>query len=150
MARVQLVGISKRFAQTVAVEAVDLDIAEGEFLTLLGGSGCGKSTTLRLIAGLEAPSAGHILFDYEDVTALAPQGRNVAMVFQSYALYPHKTVAGNLAFPLVMRRLPKTEIASQVREVAQLLRIEELLERKPRELSGGQQQRVVLGRVLIR
>ncbi|HEV8711879.1 MAG TPA: ABC transporter ATP-binding protein [Candidatus Binatia bacterium] len=150
MARVQLVGISKRFAQTTAVEVVDLDIAEGEFLTLLGGSGCGKSTTLRLIAGLEAPSSGHILFDDEDVTVLAPQERNVAMVFQSYALYPHKTVAGNLAFPLLMRRMPKAEIASHVREVAQLLRIEELLGRKPRELSGGQQQRVALGRALIR
>src|SRR5262249_52543330 len=150
MARVQLVGVGKRFAQTAAVEAVDLDIAEGEFLTLLGGSGCGKSTTLRLIAGLEAPSSGHILFDGEDVTALAPQERNVAMVFQSYALYPHKTVAGNLAFPLVMRRMPKAEIAAQVREVARLLRIEELLARRPRELSGGQQQRVALGRALIR
>jgi sn-glycerol 3-phosphate transport system ATP-binding protein len=150
MARVQLVGLGKRFGQTTAVEAVELDIAEGEFLTLLGGSGCGKSTTLRLIAGLETPSSGHILFDNEDVTALAPQERNVAMVFQSYALYPHKTVAENLAFPLVMRRESRTEVTARVREVAQLLQIEELLKRKPRELSGGQQQRVALGRALIR
>jgi multiple sugar transport system ATP-binding protein len=150
MARVQLCGVSKRFGQTVAVQALELDIAEGEFLALLGGSGCGKSTTLHLIAGLETPSSGHILFDDEDVTARSPKERNVAMVFQSYALYPHKTVAENLAFPLVMGRVSRTEIAARVREVAQLLRIEELLARKPRELSGGQQQRVALGRALIR
>jgi ABC-type sugar transport system ATPase subunit len=150
MARVQLVGVSKRFGQTTAVADLTLDIAEGEFLTLLGGSGCGKSTTLNLIAGLESPSAGRISFDGEDVTFLSPRERNVAVVFQTYALYPHKTVAENLAFPLLMRRTPKREISTRVDEVARLLRIEELLERKPRELSGGQQQRVALGRALIR
>src|SRR5437867_10186838 len=150
MARVQLVGVSRRYGQTTAVQALDLDIAPGEFLTLLGASGCGKSTTLHLIAGLETPSSGHILFDGEEVTALTPRERNVAVVFQSYALYPHKTVAGNLAFPLIMGRVPKAEITVRVREVAQLLHLEALLQHTPRELSGGQQQRVALGRALIR
>src|SRR2546429_7747027 len=115
MARVQLVGVSKRYGQTTAVQALDLDIAPGEFLTLLGGSGCGKSTTLHLIAGLESPSAGHILFDGEDVTPLSPRDRNVAVVFQTYALYPHKTVAENLAFPLVMGGATKADINTRVR-----------------------------------
>jgi multiple sugar transport system ATP-binding protein len=150
MARVQIVDVSKHFGRTTAVANLTLDIAEGEFLTLLGGSGCGKSTTLNLIAGLESPSVGRILFDDEDVTFLSPRERNVAVVFQTYALYPHKTVAENLAFPLRMGRMPKGEIPARVNEVARLLRIEELLERKPRELSGGQQQRVALGRALIR
>ncbi len=150
MARVQLEGVSKRFGQAIAVANLHLQVNEGEFLTLLGGSGCGKTTTLHLIAGLESPSSGRILFDDEDVTALSPRERNVAVVFQSYALYPHKTVAENLAFPLVMARVAKAEIATRVREVARLLQIETLLARKPRELSGGQQQRVALGRALIR
>jgi multiple sugar transport system ATP-binding protein len=150
MARVQLLQLSKRFGQTSAVVSLSLDIAEGEFLTLLGGSGCGKTTTLNLIAGLEPPSSGRILFDDEDVTALSPRERNVAVVFQSYALYPHKTVADNLAFPLRMTRVAKAEIATRVQEIARLLQIEPLLTRKPRELSGGQQQRVALGRALIR
>src|SRR5215813_5494438 len=127
MARVQLVGVSKRFGSTVAVQGLDLDIADGEFFTLLGGSGCGKSTTLHLIAGLEAPSSGHILFDGEEVTAQLPRERNVAVVFQSYALYPHKTVAGNLAFPLLIGRAPRAEVNARVRGVARLLRIEDLL-----------------------
>ena len=118
MAHVQLIGVSKRFGQTTAVANLNLSIAEGEFLTLLGGSGCGKSTTLNLIAGLESPSAGRVLFDDEDVTPLSPRERNVAVVFQTYALYPHKTVAENLAFPLLMRRTPKGEIAARVDEVA--------------------------------
>src|SRR5215831_10009772 len=116
MTQVQLVGVSKRFGATVAVQDLDLDIADGEFFTLLGGSGCGKSTTLHLIAGLEAPSSGHILFDGEEVTAQLPRERNVAVVFQSYALYPHKTVAENLAFPLLVGRMPNAEIDARVRE----------------------------------
>ena len=150
MARVQLIDVKKRFGQTTAIADLTLDIAEGEFLTLLGGSGCGKSTTLNLIAGLESPSAGRILFDDEEVTHLSPRERNVAVVFQTYALYPHKTVAENLAFPLRMGRMPQEEISARVKEVARLLQIEELLQRKPKELSGGQQQRVALGRAMIR
>lgn len=150
MARVQLIDVNKRFGQTTAVANLHLSIEEGEFLTLLGGSGCGKTTTLNLIAGLESPSSGHILFDEADVTTLSPRERNVAVVFQSYALYPHKTVAKNLAFPLVMARVAKAEIAARVQEIGRLLQIEALLARKPRELSGGQQQRVALGRALIR
>src|SRR5258706_12253670 len=150
MARVQLLDVKKHFGQTTAVTDLNLDIADGEFLTLLGGSGCGKSTTLHLIAGLESPSAGHILFDGEDVVPLSPRDRNVAVVFQTYALYPHKTVAENLAFPLVMGGAAKADIHTQLQAIARLLRIEELVARKPRELSGGQQQRVALGRALIR
>lgn len=150
MARVQLIDVSKRFGATTAVDRLQLDIADGEFLTLLGGSGCGKTTTLNMIAGLEAPSSGSILFDDEDVTLLSPRDRNVAVVFQSYALYPHMTVANNLAFPLRMARIPRSEIAFHVQDIARLLQIESLLARKPRALSGGQQQRVALGRALIR
>lgn len=150
MARVQLIDVSKHFGVVAAVEKLNLDIGEGEFLTLLGGSGCGKTTTLNLIAGLEVSSSGSILFDDEDVTTLSPRERNVAVVFQSYALYPHKTVAENLAFPLRMARVEKAEIAVRVQEIARLLQIETLLARKPRALSGGQQQRVALGRALIR
>jgi ABC-type sugar transport system ATPase subunit len=150
MVRAQLVGVSKRFRQTTAVTDLNLDIAEGEFLTLLGGVVVENQPLLNLIAGLEAPSTGRVLFDDEDVTARSPRERNVAVVFQTYALYPHKTVAENLAFPLVMGRTPRKEIAMRVDEVARFLRIEELLSRKPRELSGGQQQRVALGRALIR
>src|SRR5712692_7095025 len=116
MAQVQLVGVSKHFGSTIAVQALDLDIADGEFFTLLGGSGCGKSTTLHLIAGLETPSSGHVLFDGEEVTALSPRERNVAVVFQSYALYPHKTVAGHLAFPLLIGHVPKAEIDAPLRD----------------------------------
>ena len=114
MARLQLVGVSKYFGQTAAVTDLTLDVAEGEFLTILGGSGCGKSTTLHLIAGLELPSSGHILFDHDDVTTLSPRERNVAVVFQSYALYPHKTVAENLAFPLRMGHIATTDIRTRV------------------------------------
>ena len=150
MARVALVNLRKCFGATVAVTDLNLHIHDGEFLTLLGGSGCGKTTTLNLIAGLESPSSGHILFDDVDITALSPRDRNVAVVFQSYALYPHKTVAENLAFPLRMARVAQSEIAARTQEIARLLQIETLLARKPRELSGGQQQRVALGRALIR
>src|SRR5262249_60196241 len=107
MTQVQLVGVSKHFGSTLAVQALDLDIADGEFFTLLGGSGCGKSTTLHLIAGLETPSSGHILFDGDEVTASSPRERNVAVVFQSYALYPHKNVGEKLAFPMLVGRMAK-------------------------------------------
>jgi multiple sugar transport system ATP-binding protein len=133
-----------------AVRELSLDIADGEFLSLVGPSGCGKSTVLNLIAGLEEPTNGVIRIDGQPVNGLSPSERDVAMVFQSYALYPHKDVRGNLAFPLEISRLPRTEIDRRIAETAELLDISALLERKPRELSGGQRQRVALGRALVR
>ncbi len=150
MAEVEVRNITKRFGKVVAVYKVSFKVHSGEFFTLLGPSGCGKTTTLRIIAGLEDPDEGEVLIDGKVVNDLPPKERDVAMVFQNYALYPHMTVYENLAFPLKMRGYPKREIDKIVREVAKLLRIEDLLDRKPRELSGGQQQRVALGRALVR
>jgi len=133
-----------------ALRELSLEIADGEFLSLVGPSGCGKSTTLNLIAGLDEPTSGAVRIDGAQVNGLPPAERDVAMVFQSYALYPHKDVRGNLAFPLQMRRLPRAEIERRVAETAALLGIAPLLARKPRELSGGQRQRVALGRALVR
>ncbi|BAA78952.2 ABC transporter, ATP binding protein [Aeropyrum pernix K1] len=154
MAEIRLEGVVKRFGKVVAVDHVDLSIKDGEFFVLLGPSGCGKTTTLRLIAGLEYPDEGRILIDGEDVTFKDPKDRNVAMVFQNYALYPHMSVFDNIAFTLHLRRkemgLTKDDIRRRVIEVAKLLRIEDLLDRKPGQLSGGQQQRVALARALVR
>jgi multiple sugar transport system ATP-binding protein len=154
MARVTLEKLRRAFGArpntVVAVDDLDLTIAEGEFLTLLGPSGCGKSTTLRMIAGLEQPTGGRILFDETVVNDLTPADRNIAMVFQNYALYPHMTVRGNLEYPLRKRGVEAAQRAARTREIADLLRIEKLLGRKPSQLSGGQQQRVALGRALIR
>ena len=154
MARVRLERVTKRFGNVKAVDGVSLDVEDGEFFVLLGPSGCGKTTTLRLVAGLEYPDEGHIYIDGRDVTFLDPKDRDVAMVFQNYALYPHMTVFQNIAFPLELRRrelgLSRAEIKRRVEEVARLLRIEELLSRKPGQLSGGQQQRVALARALVR
>ncbi|BAN89496.1 ABC transporter ATP-binding protein [Aeropyrum camini] len=154
MGEIVLEGVVKRFGRVVAVDHVDLKIRDGEFFVLLGPSGCGKTTTLRLIAGLEYPDEGRILIDGEDVTYKDPKDRNVAMVFQNYALYPHMTVFDNIAFTLYLRRkemgLTKDDIRRRVLEVAKLLRIEDLLDRKPGQLSGGQQQRVALARALVR
>ena len=150
MSRVKVKNLRKTFGKTVAVDGVTFDVGDGEFIVLLGPSGCGKTTTLRCIAGLEVPDEGEIYIDDRLVNDLPPKDRDVAMVFQSYALYPHMTVYDNLAFPLKMRKVPKDEIRRRVLEVARLLRIEELLDRKPRQLSGGQQQRVALGRALVR
>ncbi len=148
---IRLDGVTKVFgADVTAVDDVSLDIAEGEFMVLVGPSGCGKSTLLRLIAGLEAVSAGRVFIGSADVTDVRPQDRDLAMVFQNYALYPHMTVAGNLAFGLRLRRLPKAERARRVLEVARKLSLEELLDRKPSELSGGQRQRVAMGRAMVR
>jgi len=147
---VRVVGLRKRFDKTIAVDGVSFEVKDGEFIILLGPSGCGKTTTLRCIAGLETPDEGEIYIGDRLVNDLPPKDRDVAMVFQSYALYPHMTVYDNLAFPLKMRKYPKQEIDKRVKEVAKLLRIEELLNRKPRQLSGGQQQRVALGRALVR
>ena len=150
MAQLALHGVSKRFGSVLAVDGVDLEIAHGEFVVLVGPSGCGKSTTLRMISGLERVTAGRILIGGHDVTNVAPSRRGVAMVFQSYALFPHMTAAENIGFGLRLARVPKAEIARRVAEVAATLQIEALLGRYPRELSGGQRQRVAIGRSIIR
>jgi multiple sugar transport system ATP-binding protein len=143
--------LTKIYADEVkAVDDVSLDIEDGEFMVLVGPSGCGKSTLLRLIAGLETATAGRVLIGDEDVTAVRPQDRDLAMVFQNYALYPHMTVAENLAFGLRLRKIPKSERQRRVLEVASKLGLDELLERKPSELSGGQRQRVAMGRAMVR
>ncbi len=150
MADVRLVNINKKFGSTVANKDVNLHVKDGEFFTLLGPSGCGKTTTLRIIAGLEKPDTGEIYLGDRLVNKLPPGKRNVAMVFQNYALYPHMNVFDNIAFPLKVAKFPKTEIASKVNWALDLLRIEELENRKPRQLSGGQQQRVAVGRAVVR
>ncbi len=150
MARIELEQVSKRYGSVRAVDEVNLAIAGGEFMVLVGPSGCGKTTLLRMIAGLADTSSGRIRFDGADITDLPPGRRNVAMVFQNYALFPHMSVERNLSFGLRLRRASARERREQVAEVARLLRIEPLLARFPRELSGGQKQRVALGRALIR
>ncbi|MFB0523192.1 MAG: ABC transporter ATP-binding protein, partial [Candidatus Bathyarchaeia archaeon] len=150
MARVLLKDLTKRFGDVVAVSNLNLDVQDKEFVILLGPSGCGKTTALRCIAGLETPDEGEIFIGDRLVNDLDPKDRDVAMVFQSYALYPHMTVFDNLAFPLENRRVSKNEIRERVRKVAELLQIGELLKRKPKQLSGGQQQRVALGRAIVR
>jgi multiple sugar transport system ATP-binding protein len=150
MAAITLKKVSKRFGGLTVVDGVDLDIADGEFMVLVGPSGCGKSTTLRMIAGLEATSGGEIRIGARDVTYLDPKDRNIAMVFQNYALYAHKNVYDNMAFGLKMRRVERAEIDRRVRDAAKLLDITGLLDRKPKQLSGGQRQRVALGRALVR
>jgi multiple sugar transport system ATP-binding protein len=142
--------VTKRFQDTVAVNEITIDIADGEFMIFVGPSGCGKTTALRMVAGLEEISSGTIRLGGQVINDIDPSERDIAMVFQNYALYPHMTVAANLAFPLRMRRQPKHEIKARVTEVAQLLGIEALLGRKPRELSGGQRQRVAMGRSIVR
>ena len=150
MARVTLKEITKRFGDVVAVDSLSLEVKDKEFLVLLGPSGCGKTTVLRCIAGLEAPEEGEIYIGERLVNNLDPKERDVAMVFQSYALYPHMTVFNNLAFPLENMKVPKDKIKIKVRQVAELLKIETLLGRKPKQLSGGQRQRVALGRAMVR
>ena len=150
MAAIRLESVSKRFGDVAAVDEVSLEIADGEFLVLVGPSGCGKSTLLRMIAGLEEVSSGSVSIGDREVTHLAPRDRDVAMVFQSYALYPHMTVRQNLGYGLKARRTPKPEIVRRVDEVADLLGLEQLLERRPAQLSGGQRQRVAMGRAIVR
>jgi multiple sugar transport system ATP-binding protein len=151
MGEIVLDSVTKEFGPGVrAVDDVNLTIDEGEFMVLVGPSGCGKTTLLRSIGGLEKITAGRILIGERDVTTLQPAQRDLAMVFQNYALYPHMTVAGNLGYALRVRRRPKKEIKKRVAEVAQLLGLEQLLERRPGQLSGGQQQRVAMGRAIIR
>jgi multiple sugar transport system ATP-binding protein len=150
MAQVTLRNVVKRYGAVEAVRSLSLTVADGEFVALVGPSGCGKTTTLNLIAGLLELSDGEIFIGDRRVNDLDPKDRDIAMVFQNYALYPNKTIYKNLAFPLQMRRLGSAEIDRRVREAARVLDITHLLDRRPRELSGGQQQRVALGRALVR
>src|SRR6185312_1125828 len=150
MARVELRGVSKRFGDVVAVEDFSLDAAEGEFIVFVGPSGCGKTTTMRIIAGLEVASEGEVLFDGKNVSDELPHDRDIAMVFQNYALFPHLNVYSNIAFGMRLRKVPKPQIEDRVRTTASLLGIESVLQRRPKELSGGQRQRVALGRAIVR
>jgi ABC-type sugar transport system ATPase subunit len=150
MSGLQLKNIVKRFGDVTVVKHLDLNIREGEFMVLLGESGCGKSTTLRIIAGLEEATEGQILIDGRDVTNLHPMDRDIAMVFQNYALYPHMDVAKNMSFSLRIAGCPPSEIKDKVAAAAKILNIEHLLSRKPKDLSGGQRQRVAIGRAIVR
>ncbi len=151
MASIALEGVTKQFPDgTTAVDELSLEVADGEFMILVGPSGCGKTTALRMVAGLEQVTAGDIKIGGQVVNKLDPVDRDIAMVFQNYALYPHMSVRENIAFPLVVQRLTKAEREQRVRDTAELLGIVELLKRKPRELSGGQRQRVAMGRAIIR
>ncbi|MCE4615606.1 MAG: ABC transporter ATP-binding protein [Aeropyrum sp.] len=149
MASIMLEGIVKRFGKTVALRGVNLEVRDGEAMVLLGPSGCGKTTTLRIVAGLERPDEGRVVFGGRDVTNLPPKDRNVAMVFQSYALWPHMRVFDNIAFPLKIRKVESSEVRRRVRWAAELLEIEHLLDRYPHQLSGGQQQRVAVARAIV-
>ena len=151
MSRIVLEGITKRYQDgTTAVRSLDLSIADGELMVLVGPSGCGKTTALRMVAGLEEITDGTILIDGQPVNDMEPRDRDIAMVFQSYALYPHLTVRDNMAFSLKYRKTPKQEIRRRVEEAARILELDELLSRKPRQLSGGQRQRVAMGRAIVR
>ena len=150
MAEVELKNVVRAYGDVVAVDDVSLTVADGEFVALVGPSGCGKTTTLNLVAGLQPMTSGEIRIGGRLVNGLDPKDRDIAMVFQNYALYPNKTVYKNLAFPLEMRRLARAEVDRKVQAAAKTLDIVHLLERRPRELSGGQQQRVALGRALVR
>ena len=150
MARIQLKNVAKRFSTSTAVEPMSLDIADGEFLVLLGPSGCGKTTTMRMVAGLEDASEGEVWIGNRCVNALEPKDRDVAMVFQSYGLYPNMTVAQNIGFPLKIRGLPVSQIEPAVLKAAAQVELTDYLQRRPKELSGGQRQRVALARAIVR
>ncbi len=150
MATLELRGLKKKYGSIYAVDGIDIAIKEGEFLAILGPSGCGKSTTMRMIAGLEQPTAGEVLIGGKAVTHLPPRERNVSMVFQSYALYPHMTVRENIAFPLKARGVPRAQRDTKITWAAGMLGIEPLLQRKPGRLSGGEKQKVALARSLVR
>src|SRR6202521_2682052 len=150
MAKVQLRDVRKSYGGTEVIHGVSIDVADGEFVVIVGPSGCGKSTLLRMVAGLEAITAGEIVIGNRVVNALEPKDRDIAMVFQNYALYPHMSVYDNMAYGLKMRRMGRTEIKERVDRAARILQLAELLERKPRQLSGGQRQRVAMGRAIVR
>lgn len=150
MSGVELINVVKAYGSTTVIPELNLDIAEGEFAVIVGPSGCGKSTTLRMIAGLEPVSSGQIRIRNKDVTRAPPKARDIAMVFQSYALYPHMNVAGNMSFALRLARTPKDEIERRVQKAASMLELTDYLHRKPKDLSGGQRQRVAMGRSIVR
>ena len=149
-AGIELINVTKRFGDNTVVEGINLVAGKGEFIVLVGASGCGKSTILRMIAGLESVSGGQVMIGGRDVTEARPDERDIAMVFQNYALYPHMSVAENMSFALTLTKTPKDEIARRVAEAARILGIETLLDRKPKALSGGQRQRVAMGRAIVR
>ena len=150
MPRIRFDQVKKSYDSTLVLPPFDLDFDDGEFTVLVGPSGCGKSTTLRMLAGLETLSGGEIYFDDRPISQLEPKDRDIAMVFQDYALYPHMNIARNMSFALRLQRVPKKEIQEKVQRVAEILGIDDLLDRKPGELSGGQRQRVAMGRALVR
>ncbi|MBI3452943.1 MAG: sn-glycerol-3-phosphate ABC transporter ATP-binding protein UgpC, partial [Rhodospirillales bacterium] len=150
MAEVNIAGITKSFGPTKVIHGVDCRIADGEFVVILGPSGCGKSTLLRIVAGLETATGGEIEIGGKVVTRVEPKDRNIAMVFQNYALYPHMSVRGNMAYGLKVRGMPKPEIEARVAKAAEILELGQLLDRRPRQLSGGQRQRVAMGRAIVR
>src|SRR5512137_2821479 len=150
MAKVVMEKLNKHFGEVKAVKDFDLDIPDKEFVVLVGPSGCGKTKTLRMVAGLEDITSGNIYIDDKVVNHLPPKDRDIAMVFQNYALYPHMTVYQNMAFGLTLRKFPKDEIDQRVKDAAEILNIKELLDRKPKALSGGQRQRVAVGRAILR
>jgi len=150
VATLDLQGVRKSFGTTHVLHGIDMTLADGEMVVIVGASGCGKSTLLRIVAGLETPSAGRVLLDGRDVTQAEPSARDMAMVFQNYALYPHMRVFDNMAYALRIRGLSREEIARRVQEAADMLGLDALLDRKPRQLSGGQRQRVAMGRAIVR
>jgi multiple sugar transport system ATP-binding protein len=150
MASINVIEVRKSYGTHEVIHSVSLDIADGDFVVLVGPSGCGKSTLLRMIAGLESVTSGVVKIGSRVVNRLAPKDRDIAMVFQNYALYPHKTVAENMGFGLKLRRAPKSEIETRVRRAAEILDVASLLDRYPRQLSGGQRQRVAMGRAIVR
>src|SRR5579883_2660468 len=151
MAQVHLRGVKKTYDNKVAViHGIDMEIADGEFIVIVGPSGCGKSTLLRMVAGLERITGGQVAIGERVVNELEPKDRDIAMVFQNYALYPHMSVYKNMAFGLKLRKMPKADIDKRVREAARMLEIDHLLDRKPKALSGGQRQRVAVGRAIVR
>jgi len=150
MARIRLVKLTKKFKDVYAVRGADLDIQDQEFVVIVGASGCGKTTTLRMIAGLEKPTSGDIYIGDTRVNDFHPKDRDVSMVFQNYALYPHMNVFQNMGFGLKLRKYPRHEIEKRVKEAAKMLGLEKLLDRKPKQLSGGQRQRVAMGRAMVR